>query len=181
MHQISLRRFEPAHLPLLARWLNEPHVARWYADPAADLAWAAGPPPGGAQAMIAADSRAIGYLRWQIVGRAALDALGLHQIPAGSADADILLSAAGVGRGVGPAALRALAAQLQEDASIPAIGLTTEPANSHAHSAFAKAGFRLVCDYDAPRLGRCHLMLLELRSAPGQGAAGGGVEPALAY
>jgi aminoglycoside 6'-N-acetyltransferase len=152
---------------LLARWLEQPHVARWYCDPEGDVAWARNPPAGGSQAIIRWGSAEIGYLRWQRVARPTLDALGLPEIPANSVDADILIgSEAATGQGVGPAALRAFIAETRRDPDVPMIGLTTELSNTRAHRAFEKAGFRIVRQYEAPRLGRCHLMILDLR--PGQ-------------
>src|SRR5262245_39379832 len=86
-----LRPFMASHLALLARWLAGPLVARCYRDPDGILAWARTPPSGGSQAIIAWQSREVGYLRWQRVSRATLDGLGLPEIPANSVDADILI------------------------------------------------------------------------------------------
>ena len=162
---VTLRPFEPSHLPRLARWLRAPHVARWYPEPESNLAWAAAPPPGGSQALIASGPHEVGYLRWQRVDRETLDALDLFEIPAGSVDADILIGEAGdVGRGAGPAALCALAAELARDPTVPLVGLTTALANTRAHRAFEKAGFRIARQYDDGVTGLCHLMLRDLRA-----------------
>jgi hypothetical protein len=67
------------------------YVARWYRRPEDDLAWATKPPAGGAHAIIA------------------------------SVDADILLTGSGVGRGLGPAALKARAADIGRDPTVPLI------------------------------------------------------------
>ena len=161
---VTLRPFRPAHLDVLARWLAEPHVARWYPEPEANLSWAANPPPGGAQVIIAAGDADVGYLRWQHVDRATLDALGLYEIPANSVDADILLgNTANVRKGIGVAALQALTAEIRRDPTVALIGLTTSVANVHAHRAFEKAGFRITRQYDPNGLGPCHLMVLNLQ------------------
>jgi len=168
---VTLRPFRPAHLDVLARWLAEPHVARWYPEPEANLSWAANPPPGGAQAIIAAGDADVGYLRWQHVDRATLDALGLYEIPANSVDADILLgNTANVRKGIGVAALQALTAEICRDPTVALIGLTTSVANVHAHRAFEKAGFRITRQYDPNGLGPCHLMILNLQrtQTPGE-------------
>jgi aminoglycoside 6'-N-acetyltransferase len=160
---VALRPFEPRHRALLERWLREPHVAPWYPHPDENLAWADAPPIGGAHAIIAAAGAEVGYLRWQRVDRATLDRLDLHEIPANSVDADILVGAEGVGSGAGPAALIVLVEQLRADCAVPLVGLTTELANVRAHRAFGKAGFRIARQYRDPRLGLCYLMTVDLR------------------
>jgi RimJ/RimL family protein N-acetyltransferase len=168
---VTLQPFRAAHLRRLSVWLRQPHVARWYPQPEENLAWAADPPPGGSQAIIAYGASEVGYLRWQRVSRETLDALGLPEIPANAVDADILIGAEGdVGKGSGPAALKALAAELRRDPTVPMIGLTTELANKRAHRGFEKAGFRLVRQYETPTLGLCHLMILDLRAERGVGS-----------
>ena len=160
---VSLRPFTVPDLDRLAGWLRESHVAPWYPRPADDLAGARAPAPGGDQAIITVGGEAVGYLRWQRVARETLDALGLCEIPAGSVDADILLGEARVlGRGIGPAALEALARELLRDANVPLLGLTTSVENTRAHRAFEKARFRIVGQYTPPGLGLCHLMVRDL-------------------
>jgi aminoglycoside 6'-N-acetyltransferase len=162
---VTLLPFRAEHIELLAAWLEEPHVAPWYAHPDGNLEWARQPPSGGEHAIIALDGHPVGYLRWQRVDRATLDSLGLGDIPANSVDADILVGGAGgFGRGIGPRALNLLANRLLDDPSIPLIGLTSELANTHAHRAFEKAGFRIVRQYDAPPLGLCHLLVRDLQA-----------------
>jgi aminoglycoside 6'-N-acetyltransferase len=161
---VTLRPFRPEHLVQLASWLREPHVARWFAYPEANLEWARKPPDGGEHAVIACGDQAVGYLRWQRVDRSTLDALGLHEIPENSVDADILVGVPdGVGHGIGPRALELLVAQLREDPTVALIGLTSEMANTRAHRGFEKAGFRITRQYDAPPLGLCHLLVRDLR------------------
>lgn len=102
-------------------------------------------------------------MRWQKVSREVLDSIGLFEIPENSVDADIFIGAEGIGRGVGPAALLALAARLRQDPTVPLIGLTSELENTRAHRAFEKAGFRIARTYEEPKLGTCYLLLLHLR------------------
>ena len=161
---VALGSFEPKHLDLLSRWLAEPHIARWFPGAERDLAWAAHPTPGAAQALIVVDGKPAGYLRWQRVDRETLDELGLPEVPDNSVDADILLSMeAGTGKGIGPRALAALIAEVRKDPSVPMIGLTSELANHRAHRAFEKAGFVNSRQYETPRNGLCYLFLFDLR------------------
>jgi hypothetical protein len=161
---VSLEPFLPAHLPLLEAWLARAHVAPWYPRPLDDLARAASPPAGGAHALICSDRRPVGYLRWQSVDRATLDAIGLPEIPEHSVDIDILIGEVScTGQQVGPAALELLAQQLLCDSTVSMLGLTSALANTRAHRAFAKAGFHITRQYDPNGLGICHLLLRDLR------------------
>ena len=161
---VSLRPFDATLLPQLAQWFVQPHVAPWFPERDANLAWARRPPPGGAQAAICENEQAVGWLRWQRVSREVLDSLGFDDIPANSVDADILLGdAASVGHEVGPTALRLLIERLRGDGDVPMVGLTTNVKNTRAHRAFEKAGFRIDRQYDPNGFGLCHLMLLDLR------------------
>jgi RimJ/RimL family protein N-acetyltransferase len=165
---VALKPFLPSHLPLLTRWLRQPHVVPWYPQPEENLEWAASPPAGGSQAIIVSGADEVGWLRWQRVDRQTLDALGLRDIPAGSVDADILIGErALIGRGLGPAALAALIARMREDEAVPLIGLTSSVDNHSAHRAFEKAGFRIVGQYDPNGFGLCHLLTLDLRTSGG--------------
>lgn len=162
--RVTLQPFLPMHVERLRAWLRQPHVAPWFPEPDANLSWAANPPEGGTQAIIAAGTAEVGWLRWQRVGRATLDSLGLHYIPANSVDADILIGERdAVGKGLGHAALAALVAKVREDQSVPLIGLTSSVENARAHRAFEKAGFRIVGQYDPNGLGPCYLLTLDLR------------------
>ena len=161
---VALQPFQPAHLEILAVWLRQPHVARWFPEPEANLAWAKNPPAGASQAIIVWDGVDVGYVRWQHVDRRTLDALGLPEIPANSVDVDILLGSEGsVGKGLGPAALTVVADQIRRDPTVALMGLTTSIANTRAHRAFEKAGFSIARQYDPNGRGLCHLMLRDLR------------------
>jgi aminoglycoside 6'-N-acetyltransferase len=161
--EVSLLPFAADQLPLLKQWLNEPHVRRWYPQPAEHLEWAMHPPPGGKPALIAVNGAPVGYLRWQPVSREILDTVGLFEIPANSVDIDILIGQAShIGRGIGPQALALLVSQLREDTSIPLLGLSPAIENQAAQRAYRKVGFQSLREYDAPGYGRCLLMIREL-------------------
>ena len=67
-----------------------------------------------------------------------------------------------VGRGLGPCALTLLIETLRRDASIPLLGLSPSVDNLAAQRAYAKAGFRNICEYNVPGFGRCALMVMSL-------------------
>jgi aminoglycoside 6'-N-acetyltransferase len=161
---VTLTPFSSTEIARLRRWLAAPHVAAWYLDPEDHVAWAANPPPNGERALIAVGERAVGYIRWQTVSREVLDSVGLHEIPAGSVDVDILIGEPEfVGRGIGPKALLVLLSKLRQRRDVPMVGLSPSVQNLSAQRAYTKAGFRILREYSASQYGRCYLMVYELK------------------
>lgn len=159
---VTLKPFDASKLNVLRTWLDQPHLKPWYPDPERDIAIASAPPPGGFQALIDYDGAALGYMRWQYVDRETLDSFGLSNIPTNSVDIDLLIGdSASTAKGIGPVALNLLASQLLADKTVPLLGLTTSVNNVRAHSAFEKAGFHILLQYD-PGHGLCHLMVRDL-------------------
>lgn len=157
---VTLTPFSSTEVTLLRRWLMAPHVAAWYPDPEDHVEWATNPPPGGARALIVVGERTVGYVRWQAVSRETLDSVGLHEIPAGSVDVDILIGEPEfVGRGIGPKALLVLLSQLRQRRDVPLVGLTTSVQNLFAQRAYTKVGFRVLREYSPPGCGSCYLMV----------------------
>lgn len=163
--EVTLEPVTPAARAAMSEWLARPHVASWYPCPERILAWAKVPPPGGFHAVITRAGNQIGYIRWQVVERTTLDSIGLTEVPANSIDVDILLGHPNdIGKGYGPAALRALIRRLREHTPLPPmIGLTTSVDNVRAQRAFVKAGFRLLRHYQPEGLGPCNLYVLSLQ------------------
>jgi aminoglycoside 6'-N-acetyltransferase len=158
--RVNLTPFASNNVVLLRQWLAAPHVAVWYPDPEDHVAWAANPPQGGDRALICVGDRAVGYIRWQSVSREVLDSVGLHEVPAGSVDVDILIGdSAFVGQGVGPKAIQLLVSQLRQSGDVPLVGLSPSIQNLSAQRAYVKAGFHILCEYHAPTYGRCYLMI----------------------
>jgi aminoglycoside 6'-N-acetyltransferase len=163
MAPIALVAFDPKYLPLLGGWLRQPHVMPWYPHPSQDMELASNPPSNGGHVLVVAEGVPIGYMRWQHVDRETLDELGLPEVPENSVDIDILLGEVALaGKGVGPAALNALAARFLRDPTVPQLGLTTSVDNARAQRAFEKAGFPITRQYQPPGLGTCHLMIRDL-------------------
>lgn len=158
--EVKLTPFSSSKIPQLRRWLAVPNVATWYPESEDHIGWAVNPPPCGEQALIAVDDRTVGYVRWQAVTREILDSVGLHDVPAGSVDVDILIGDPEfVGCGIGPKALRVLLSKLHQRGGIPWVGLTTNVQNLSAQRAFTKAGFHILRSYNPPGYGRCYLMV----------------------
>lgn len=149
----------------IAAWLARPHVAQWWGDPALRLAQVEQTPPD-QHAFILCAGAPIGYLRWEVVDRAALDSVGLSEIPDGSIDIDIFIGATErLETGVGPAALERLALRFEQTTAAPLAGLCTSVENNRAIRAFEKAGFSRLTRYDDPLFGPCHVMARRLNRA----------------
>lgn len=147
MPDVELRRFRPERdTALVAGWLSRTHVARWWGDPAHALA-ALAKHPAGTAALIVADTRPVGYLCWQSPTRAELAEAGLADLPADLVDIDILIGEPdGVGRGIGPEALRQLLGRLRGE-GVRVVGMAAAVANARALRAYAKVGFRPYRDF----------------------------------
>ena len=128
--KIQLTKFSLSDLPLLRRWLVSDHVETWYPNSQADLEWAAAPPANAGQRLIKFEDVVVGYIRWNIVTGEDLTAIGLHDVPHGSADVDIIVGERKyTSRGIGPAALNLLVDMFKARNDIPLVGLTTSVEN----------------------------------------------------
>lgn len=129
-------------LPRLGIWLDRPHVARWWGDRDEAMAAIRQHVPAD-HALIAVDTRPVGYLCWQQPLPEELAAAGLGDLPADLIDVDILIGEPDlVGRGIGPQALTLLLDQLRA-AGQTSVGMAAAAANPRARRAYEKAGFRL--------------------------------------
>ena len=162
---IRLVDFDPGeHLPLLDRWLREPHVRRWWGDPVRNLAEVHQRPSDGGHALITADGLPIGYVCWQRYRDEDMAIIGVPDLPEGAIDLDIMIGETGyLGHGAGPRALGLLLARVALDASVPLVGLATSLDNTSAIRAYEKAGFSRVRQFDDPEFGRCWFMIADLR------------------
>lgn len=163
MDDISLSEFRHDQIERLAVWLQAEHVRRWFPHADDMLSWARSVPEDGRQRLILNDDRAIGYLRWTYVSREVLDSVGFEDIPANSADIDLLIGArSDTGRGAGRRALELALVELQREGIANLAALTTSVDNRIAHKAFADAGFRIDREYSPGEFGRCYLMFCDL-------------------
>lgn len=150
-------------LALLDRWLELPHVRRWWGDPRANRAEVRTPPAGGDHAVITVAGRPVGYVRWQRLPGPALADVGIDHVPDGMVDIDIFIGdEAFLGAGVGTEALRLLLTRLREDSGVSIAGMCTPIGNAAAIRAYEKAGFAHKRQYDDPEWGSCWIMTAPL-------------------
>ena len=163
MNDISLSKFKCNQIERLAIWLRAEHVRRWFPDVDDMLRWARSVPENGRQRLILSDDQAIGYIRWTYVSREVLDSVGFEDIPANSADIDLLIGAkSNTGRGAGRRALELALVELRGEGIAKLAALTTSVENQIAYKAFADAGFKIDREYSPGEFGRCYLMVRDL-------------------
>ena len=116
MPAVHLAPFEPIrHLAVVAAWLQKPHVAQWWGDPAQALA-AVQAHPVAAEVIIEVDAQAVGFACWQTLTREELAEAGLSDLPSDLIDVDIMIGEPEqLGHGVGPAALGQLLTRLRAE------------------------------------------------------------------
>ena len=136
----AFRPMTAADLPLVQRWLEMPHVAEWWHDPAAQLALVSGDldHPDMAQFIVTADARPFAYLQCY---RLSAWHTGLEPQPAGTRGLDQFIGEADMlARGHGSAFIRAFAARLLASGA-PRVITDPAPENTRAIRAYEKAGF----------------------------------------
>jgi aminoglycoside 6'-N-acetyltransferase len=166
MRKVTLEAFDRSRdSDKLLRWLAQPHVAKWWGDPARAMRHATECAPE-SHALIVVDGTPAGYLCWQEPPREELEAADLSDLPSGLVDIDILIGDATLlGQGVGTRALEALLARLRGDASVAFAGLGTSASNTNAIRCFEKAGFRLHREFQDPEWGPCEYLIAEVHGA----------------
>jgi aminoglycoside 6'-N-acetyltransferase len=141
-------------LPLIRRWLETPHVAEWWHDPAEQFELVSSDlgHPDMAQLIVAAQARPFAYL--QCYNLSAWDA-GFGEQPAGTRGLDQFIGEQDMlDRGHGSAFIRAFTEQLLASGT-PRVVIDPAPANARAIRAYEKAGFqrdRIVETPDGPAL-----------------------------
>jgi aminoglycoside 6'-N-acetyltransferase len=166
MPKVSLEAFDPIRdSDKLLRWLAQPHVEKWWGDPARAMRHASDCAPE-SHALIVADGTPVGYLCWQEPTKEELEAADLTDLPSGLVDIDILIGDANLlGQGVGSRALELLLARLRCDPSFTFAGLGTSASNTNAIRCFEKAGFRLHREFQDPEWGPCKYLIAEVHEA----------------
>jgi len=146
------------HLPLVQRWLAEPHVVRWWgkSNEQFDIVCADLNEPTMNQFIVTCERRSFGYV--QCYDPDAWDGAGLGPQPAGTRGIDQFIGEADMlDRGHGSAFIRCFIDRLLK-AGTPRIVTDPDPANARAIRAYEKAGFRRTHLVDTPD-GRALLMV----------------------
>jgi len=129
-----------ADLPLIRHWLETPHVAQWWHDPAEQFELVSGDlgHPDMAQFIVATDARPFAYL--QCYNISAWDA-GFGPQPDGTRGLDQFIGEPDMlDRGHGSAFIRAFAEGLLTNGT-PRVVIDPDPDNARAIRAYEKAGF----------------------------------------
>ena len=129
-----------ADLPMLERWLNAPHVRRWWGEPAEEVAGIAADfdDPAMASFIVLHAGAPFAYLQSY---RIAADDFSFGDRPDRTIGIDQFIGLAGmVGIGHGPAMIDAFAARVFAE-GVERIVLDPHPDNAHAIRAYEKAGF----------------------------------------
>jgi len=141
-HRVELITYCPeSDSGLVASWLRQPHVSRWWGDPEKAALELSSPPVGGGEALIAADGVPVGYVRWQTPSRSELDTAGLFHVPDDVVESDVAIgNPDSLGQGIGPRVLTMLRDRLVEGGAVTII-LATSVDNARTTRAYEKAGF----------------------------------------
>lgn len=129
-----------ADLPLIRRWLETPHVAEWWHDPAEQFELVSGDlgHPDMAQFIVATAAQPFAYL--QCYNVSAWDA-GFGPQPDGTRGLDQFIGEADMlDRGHGSALVRVFAEDLLANGT-PRVVIDPDPGNTRAVRAYEKAGF----------------------------------------
>lgn len=142
MARYTFRALTPRDLPMLARWLEEPHLKEWWGDPveAIEEIEAAIDDISTEPLIVELDGKAIAYL--QNYDPHLEDGHPYQDQPTGTLGLDMSIGdPALVGKGHGSAIIRQFAAQLFDEGA-PRLIIDPDPANARAIRAYEKAGFR---------------------------------------
>lgn len=148
---LALRVLRPADMPLIRRWLEAPHVARWWGPLELSVQEIRGHLDHAhvAPFLIVELDRPVGYL--QVYHANADEFWQDHELPRETFGLDLSIGEAdAVGRGLGPAAAGLAIRRLFQWPQVRRIHIDPDPANAAAIRAYEKAGFRPACTIVTP-------------------------------
>jgi aminoglycoside 6'-N-acetyltransferase len=149
MARYAFREMTADDLPMIKRWLSEPHVREWWGDPAEQFALVSGDldEPAMDQYIVSVDGRDFGYL--QCYDLTAWNS-GFGEQPKGTRGMDLFIGEADlIEHGHGSAMIRAF---VEERLKRGARRMVTDPdpENLRALGAYENAGFTRVGMVDTP-------------------------------
>jgi aminoglycoside 6'-N-acetyltransferase len=136
-------------LPMIKRWLAEPHVSQWWGDPAKQYELVSGDldEPAMDQYIVSADGRDFGYL--QCYDLTAWNS-GFGEQPKGTRGIDLFIGEADmIERGHGSAMIRAFVDERLKRGA-PRVVTDPDPGNLRALRAYETAGFARVGMVETP-------------------------------
>lgn len=145
----QFRPMTAADLPLMRRWLEMPHMTEWWGEPDEELGYIRDMIDGWDTTrpfIFSVDDEPVGYIQYWFVRHhqnAAwiTDHPWLAELPSDAVGVDLSIGDSDkLGRGLGSAALRALAGGLIQQGH-RTIVIDPDPANTRAVRAYEKAGF----------------------------------------
>ncbi|WFU41123.1 GNAT family N-acetyltransferase [Bradyrhizobium sp. CB82] len=148
----SIYNFRPmtaADLPLIRRWLAEPHVLKWWGDPEEQFTLVSGDliEPAMDQFIVLAEGQPFGYL--QCYSLTAWNA-GFGPQPEGTRGIDLFIGEAGmIARGHGSSFIRQFVDERFRQ-GLPRMVTDPNPLNIRAVRAYEKAGFERVGMVETP-------------------------------
>ena len=149
MARYAFREMTADDLPMIRRWLAEPHVREWWGDPAEQYGLVSGDldEPAMDQYIVSADGRDFGYL--QCYDLTAWNS-GFGEQPTGTRGIDLFIGEADmIEQGHGSAMLRAFADERLKRGT-PRMVTDPDPQNLRALRAYENAGFARVGMVDTP-------------------------------
>jgi aminoglycoside 6'-N-acetyltransferase len=149
MARYAFRNMTANDLPMIKRWLAEPHLCKWWGDPAEQYKLVSGDldEPAMDQYIVSDDGRDFGYL--QCYDLTAWNS-GFGEQPKGTRGIDLFIGEAGmIEQGHGSAMIRAFVDERLRDGA-PRIVTDPDPKNPRALRAYEKAGFVPVGMVDTP-------------------------------
>ena len=149
MARYAFRDMTADDLPMIRRWLAEPHVREWWGDPAEQYALVSGDlhEPAMDQYIVSSDGRDFGYL--QCYDLTAWNS-GFGEQPRGTRGIDLFIGESDmIENGHGSALLRAFVDERLKR-GVPRIVTDPDPNNLRALRAYENAGFARVGMVDAP-------------------------------
>ena len=167
--QIGFIPVQPAHYPLLERWLHEPHLQEWWGDPATELGYIRDMVEGRDTTrpfLITLAGDPVGYIQYWFVGHHQnQEWIAQHpwlaELPSETIGVDLSIGCSDkLSKGLGSSALSAFVAGLREQGYTTII-IDPDRHNARAVRAYTKAGFRPVCHLEG-RTGDTLIMQHEL-------------------